>query len=139
MTLYVIHEEATGSLVTTTSNAGQLLEPEVYAARRHIVSEWADGADVGTTWNPVLRQFVVKPVEGVLLSRYEVKKRLQTAERIAIRIGAESGDRVAEDILDLINTAEGVNLQDPDVHAMIGYLVVAGYLTEQRGGEFLTP
>lgn len=71
-----------------------------------------------------------------VLSRLEFLRRLTPEERIAAR---QSSDPRIEDWLYLLQIAEEVRLDDPDVVAAVEYAEQIGLIAEGRAAEILAP
>ena len=88
-------------------------------------------------WNPTERVFFALPTAILIRSRLtktQFKRLFTQAERIAIR---NSADDVVIDFFDLANTADEINLDDPDVIAGVQYLEANGILLSGRASEIL--
>jgi len=73
-----------------------------------------------------------------LLTPTEFMRRFTMTERLMIRGMERDGDLVIIDAMALMNgTKDGVDLDDPDVAATLGYLVSVNVITPERMPEVL--
>ena len=135
MAVYAVYRIETGALVSWTASAAQLPDEATLALHNCAIVERPDGEQVGV-WNPATLQWDPPPPEAVWVTEFQFKARLTADERIAIRAAAET-DPYVEDFLDLLASADEVNLRDPLVQGAVGYLVQRGLLSEERGSEVL--
>lgn len=63
-------------------------------------------------------------------------RRFTAAERIAIQ-AARGGDPILNDLLYVLESAENIFLDDPDLAQGLGYLVQQGHLAARRPAEIL--
>lgn len=68
------------------------------------------------------------------VSRLEFLRRFTAQQRIAIRA---ANDPVIVDALQLLDLAEDVNLQDPDVEYFVNYCAAQGYITQADADRIL--
>ena len=133
--IYALVETATGKLLSWTRSAGGLPDATTRTAKGWTIAE-IDGGDPSGVWNPETMRWDPRPVEAVLVTEFQFKARLTADERIAIRDAAKT-DPYVEDFLDLLASADEVNMRDALVIGAVGYLTSRGLLTEERAGEVL--
>lgn len=97
--------------------------------------------DVGPTqpqgpWNPVTRLFDPPPPPPNILTPSGFKQRFTQAERVAIRAAADS-DTVIDDLLDILATAQDVDMADPNVTGGLDYMESQGLITATRKDEII--
>ena len=80
---------------------------------------------------------VVSNVTDKLITRLAFKKRMTTAERIAVRAAASVNDAIY-DFMDMLSDATYVDLDDPETVAGVAALEGAGLLGNGRASEILT-
>lgn len=119
MTIYTVQNRATGEIVHAYT---------------------ADGPDHSATYPYDTYNHIPQPVVTTppvrLLSKLEYLRRFEQAERIGIRAAAPSSPALA-DYLQLLDMADDVNLDHPDVAAALTMLTAAGLLAEGRAAEIL--
>lgn len=133
------------------TESGQALDPQFADSEKAYRARYSDEAQVrwtvvrvpddtqhnalsngdGTYANPTAAQ-VSSPSR--IITRLAFKLRFATQERIAIRASA---DPVVFDFMDLLETAEEVNLADPELVAGVGYLEANGLIADGRALEIL--
>jgi hypothetical protein len=126
---------AEGALAGWSRDAKNMPSAEEQAARGWRVVEVVD-SDPSGVWNPADLRWDPRPPEAAWVTEYQFKARLTADERIAIRAAAQT-DPYVEDFLDLLASADEVNLRDQLVINAVGYLTMQGLLTEERAGEVL--
>jgi hypothetical protein len=133
--IYALVETETGKLLSWTRSAAGLPDAATRTARGWTVVEIKD-VDPSGIWNPATLTWDPRPVEAVMLTEFQFKARLTADERIAIRDAAKT-DPYVDDFLDLLASADEVNLRDDLVINAVGYLAMRGLLTEERAAEVL--
>lgn len=78
------------------------------------------------------------PIPSPIMSKLTFMRRFTTEERIAIRQAALQNVILA-DAQELLSLALEIDLNDPDTVNTIGYMIMLGLLTPERGTEILTP
>lgn len=126
---YYIYRESDGVLISETSQAPDSVPDGLVALER------ANRQAVGEVWDQATRDFVDAPAP-VEITRVEFLRRFTVQERIGARTLAKT-DPVIEDFLALLDLAESVRLDDPDVTMALGYLTQQNVLASGRAGEIL--
>jgi Tfp pilus assembly protein PilN len=70
------------------------------------------------------------------ITKIEYLRRFTQAERVAIRVAAES-NHIVNDYVELLNATATLHLDDPDVIAGVNQLEQAGLLVAGRAAEIL--
>jgi hypothetical protein len=133
--IYALVETATGKLLSWTRSAAGLPDATTRTAKGWTIAEIADG-DPSGIWNPEALRWDPRVAEPVMITEYQFKAKLTADERIGIRAAAETDPYVA-DFLDLLASADEVNLRDELVIGAVGYLTMRGLLTEERAAAVL--
>lgn len=101
-------------------------------------TEWADrnaSGEFENEWNPTTKAFdIPKPPPEARLTRVQFMQRFTTPERIAIRT-ARATDPVVEDFMQMVELAEYISNQDPNLEPGLGYLAQQGLITSDRIAE----
>lgn len=77
---------------------------------------------------------VVTPTTGYVITKLDYLRRFTQAERIAVRAAAKQSPEL-EDYLSLLDLAENVDLQDPDIVGALAMLEYAGLIGAGRAAE----
>ncbi len=123
MTWYAVYRASNGQLVSVGEVVADPL-PDGLA------SVAIDGPDIGThEWDAAALSFVPRLARAsrVSWSRYDFLKRIPTPKRIGIRVAAKNNP-IVEDFVSLLDSANEVLSDDPDMIVGLDYLVSIGLL-----------
>ena len=132
--IYAIVNVVTGELLQLSNEplevSGAPLQVRVYDIPMPDMTKFA--------WERNILAFVPTRYATRFLTPTEFMRRFTMNERLSIRGLEREGDLVIIDAMALMNgTKEGVNLDDPDVVATLGYLTHKGVIPPERIGEIL--
>lgn len=131
MSYYLIYNPAIGNALVGLSEQA----PENVPDGLVVKAKSGDMPDMSRqVYNPAILDFYDKP--GIVLTKLEYLRKFTTEERVTIRTVAKSNPAL-EDYLALMEMAEEIRLDDPDIIGAVTMLEQAGLLAQGRAAEIL--
>ena len=130
---YVVYNQLSGALLDINIGNSQTVIPDT--AIKAFSGEIPDM--VGCHWDPINLDFIpcIKLSQRVI-SVYEYLNLFTAVERCTIKTEAKT-NMPLQDYLDMLNSVQFVDLNDPMTQAGLSYLAYLGFLTPARVAEIL--
>lgn len=116
-------------ITTEIFTAEPISKPGVYETQVGKLGDTVSVMQNGTV--VVTNEYVYVPPTNTILSKLEFQRRFTQAERIGIR-AARAISPELDDFMELLNSADNVDLTDPTLVAGMNILAQAGLITNER-------